>query len=215
MLARRPYLVVLDEVVYGVPWLATNLTVNENGTLNFADADEGGRIQSTESGEVRNATINVWEQTDEINDWFNREPGSLGSMPTWFDLMRIWLGSSDVEMGSFKMANLDFKFQNRKGDKRCDISETGAPIPGVEEGDTKSCKKSPQGAEANEDGSKKEDGEKEDNKDEGSGGDDDGNGDGDDDEDSNGDDDGAGSMLTMSWSLASAALFGAVALTAL
>ncbi|KAH8175624.1 hypothetical protein LIA77_04042 [Sarocladium implicatum] len=201
ILWRRPSIIILDEVSWGMPWLATNLTLTSNGTLDFSAGDEGGRTQDTESGEVRNATINVWEQTDEINDYLNREPGLLGDMPVWFDLLYIWRNRSDVP--PWKMANLDFKFQNRGGYKRCDVSETGAPIEGVEPGDDESCKKTPQGAEANkDDGSIKTD-------------DDDEGGDGDGDGDGKGDDDGAGSMLAMSWSLASVALCGAVALAAL
>lgn len=217
IMSRIPTIDLLDDVVWGCPWTGVNLTIKSDGGLDWGDEYTGGRTQDVDFAEVRNGTLHLWEHTEEVDEVLNEKMSDGFGMPNWFHILRIWQNRTDVP--PFKLANIDFKFQNTKGLKRCDVSVTGAPIPGVEVGDDESCDKTPT-PEKTESKDDKDDAVEEDDKSDESGNDDgkndntNGNNGGSDSSNDDGDEEDAGSMLSVDWPLATLALCYAAAIAA-
>jgi hypothetical protein len=141
IMSSIPSIDMMDDVIWGCPWTGVNLTIDANGTLDWGDEYSGGRSQDVDYAEVRNGTMHLWEHTADVDEVLNEKLSDGYGMPNWYHILRIWGNYTDVE--PFKVANIDFKFRNEKGAKRCDVSETGAPIEGVEVGDDESCEETP------------------------------------------------------------------------
>jgi hypothetical protein len=135
----------VDDVIMAFPWVGANLTVLTNGTLSWdnPDSSTSSGSPSADGSEVRNGTMHVWEHTQELDNWLNHNEADGYPMPMWWNIARVWTNGTSKVSAEFERANIDFKFQNKEGTKRCDVSETGAPIPGKERGDETSCVQSP------------------------------------------------------------------------
>lgn len=135
---------LIGDAIMGFTFVGANLTARSNGTLSWDgdDVSTSSGDPDAEGGEVKNGTIHVWEQTEELNDWLTHDEADGFPMPMWWNIARVWSNSTSKVSDNFKRANIDFKVQNDTGYARCDVSDTGAPIPGKEVGDTTSCTKS-------------------------------------------------------------------------
>lgn len=127
-----------DHVLYSFPWLSSNLTVRSSGALateNDSDTRAAG-WPSTGSGEVRNATVQVWRQTDDLLRYIDSVEHGRLPMPLAFALTEVFSNTtSDVDYG-FPRASIEFKVQNKTGVPRCDVDGSGAPVASVSPGAT-------------------------------------------------------------------------------
>ncbi|KAI5923493.1 hypothetical protein F4810DRAFT_208704 [Camillea tinctor] len=122
-----PSIDMIDDIIYAFPWIKTEQLVLENGTLTD-DFHHGSRIYHEDyipSGEVRNATMHVWKQTDDLMSFLTGD-----EMPVLFQLARVWANSSSKAPTDFLRANIDFKTQNQTGTCRGDVDQNGATITG-------------------------------------------------------------------------------------
>lgn len=130
---------LLDDVVWGCLWIGVNLMIKLDGGLDWGDEYIGGRIQDVDFVEVCNGILYFWEYIEEVDEVFNEKMFDGFGMFNWFYIFCIWQNCIDVFL--FKLVNIDFKFQNIKGLKCCDVLVIGVLILGVEVGDDESCDK--------------------------------------------------------------------------
>ncbi|KAI1417902.1 hypothetical protein F5Y13DRAFT_33031 [Hypoxylon sp. FL1857] len=120
----------LDDVVYTFPWIRTNLSVADDGTL--SGVLEGSlsiyHADAIETSEVRNATLHVWKQTPALADFINGKDSN--GMPILWQLALVWSNTTDKVDKNFPRANIDFKLRNETGVFRGGIDDNGASISG-------------------------------------------------------------------------------------
>lgn len=128
----------LDDVIYSYPWIRSNLTVHDSGEL-ATTSDTVSRIAVSpeiDGGEVRNATIQVWRQDDDLERYIDAVENGRIPMPLVFALSQVFSNTTDAVSYGFKRASIDFKIQNKTGVARCDVDGNGAPIPSISRGAT-------------------------------------------------------------------------------
>lgn len=108
LIIRTPYLA----------WIRANQTISEDGTLGGGGSDENnGQSLSvlSELGEFKNATLHVWQQTQNVTDYLFKNNvaqaldtalGDLWSNSTWFGDPPPYVGYD------FPRANIDFDVRN-------------------------------------------------------------------------------------------------------
>ncbi|KAI1341041.1 hypothetical protein F5Y15DRAFT_376762 [Xylariaceae sp. FL0016] len=124
-----PYIDGINDVIYTFPWVRTNLTVLENGTLSDAgdDAYVSYHQDVSTTAELRNATLHVWRQTDDMSRFLTED-----EMPVYWQLATIWANITDDISYDFPRANIDFKVRNATGSScRADVDGNGASIEGA------------------------------------------------------------------------------------
>ncbi|EJP65412.1 uncharacterized protein BBA_05743 [Beauveria bassiana ARSEF 2860] len=128
----------IDEVIYAFAWYRTNLTVNDSGELVRTDDTNSHDAKSPEirGREVRNATIQVWKQTENLQQYIDSVESGRIPMPLKFALTTVFANNTDEVSYEFERASIDFKIQNKTGVARCDVNSNGAPIPSVSRGAT-------------------------------------------------------------------------------
>lgn len=128
----------LDDVIYSYPWIRSNLTVHDSGELaTTPDTDSRNAASpAIEGGEVRNATIQVWRQDDDLQRYIDAVKNGRIPMPLMFALSQVFTNTTDQVSYGFRRASIDFKIQNKTGVARCDVNSNGAPIPSVSRGAT-------------------------------------------------------------------------------
>ncbi|KAM3502282.1 hypothetical protein MY10362_004951 [Beauveria mimosiformis] len=128
----------IDEVIYAFAWYRSNLTVHDTGQLIITDDTNGRNAKSPEidGREVRNATIQVWKQTDNLQRYIDSVESRRIPMALMFALTTVFANNTDRVSYDFERASIDFKIQNKTGEARCDVNSNGAPIPSVSRGAT-------------------------------------------------------------------------------
>ncbi|KAI1136643.1 hypothetical protein F5Y05DRAFT_414899 [Hypoxylon sp. FL0543] len=130
-------------VSYWFPWVKTNLTVTDNGTL--SDALEESLniylVQAIETSEVRNATLHVWKQTPGLMEFIDDD-----KLPLLWQVLRVWANVTDNVDRTFPRANVDFKIRNETGEFRGGVDDNGASIPGYVPTSTRSATAKPTSA---------------------------------------------------------------------
>ncbi|KAI1454133.1 hypothetical protein F4805DRAFT_440828 [Annulohypoxylon moriforme] len=127
-------------------WILTNLTILENGTLSDAAPDVRRLLRFAEhdTSEVRNATVQVWQQSSALEKWVN---GNMDDSGILYGVSMVWANATDDDAGRDVLrAGVDFKVRNETGADRGDVdgngnritsassvmSTTAAPTSGVE-----------------------------------------------------------------------------------
>lgn len=130
----------VNNVLYSFPWIMTNMTVHESGELATSNDTDSHHADAPDiqSSEIRNATIQVWRQTDDLLTYIKAVELDQRSTPLVFALAEVFTNSSSDIPYDFKHASIDFKVHNTTADGRCDVNSNGAPIPGIPRGAT-SC----------------------------------------------------------------------------
>ncbi|KAI1780314.1 hypothetical protein F4818DRAFT_395331 [Hypoxylon cercidicola] len=128
--SRIPELDTIDDVIYSFPWIESNLTVTENGTLT-PDLHSYGYSQiihfnSIPTNEVRNATVHVWKQTPELVAFLLDQDRHA----ILLQLALVWSNTTERISYDFPRANVDFKIRNETGEYRGDVDGNGASIVG-------------------------------------------------------------------------------------
>ncbi|KAJ6788788.1 hypothetical protein PWT90_07603 [Aphanocladium album] len=128
----------LDNVIYWFPWIETNLTVQDSGLLARSRDTVSVRALGPEiqGSEVRNATLQVWRQTQDLLGYIDSIVHGPVVMPYTFAIAQVFTKTTDKCSYDFKRASVDFKIQNKTGVARCDVNSNGAPIPSVSRGAT-------------------------------------------------------------------------------
>ncbi|EGX92988.1 hypothetical protein CCM_04360 [Cordyceps militaris CM01] len=130
----------LDDVLYAFPWIRTNLTVQGSGSGALAatpDTDTHMALSpAVESGEVRNATLQVWRQDADLERYVAAVAAARVPSPLVYALLQVLTNTTDQVSYDFARASIDFQIQNKTGTPRCDVDANGAPIPGVARGAT-------------------------------------------------------------------------------
>lgn len=136
--AYIPTIDTLDNVIYSYPWIESNLTVQDSGALATSNDSDSAHAASPEidGSEVRNATIQVWRQNDDLLKYIDSVEHGRVPMPLLFAIAEIFSNTTSKVSYDFKRASIDFKIQNKTGEARCDINSNGAPIPSVSRGAT-------------------------------------------------------------------------------
>lgn len=126
-----------DNVMYSYPWIRSNMTVQDSGELlpNSSSDNPKSSKPWIPSSEVRNATIQVWRQTGNLDSYINNVRNKL-KMSFGFALSEVFTNSTSDLPYDFKLSSIDFKVQNKTGTARCDVNDNGAPIPSVSRGAT-------------------------------------------------------------------------------
>ncbi|KAI0142544.1 hypothetical protein F4776DRAFT_512233 [Hypoxylon sp. NC0597] len=133
----------LDDVTYWFPWIKTNLTVAENGTLSSESEESHSMSQShiIQTSEVRNATLHVWKQTPALLDFISGKDNENRSILA--QVIRAWSNTTDKVDNNFPRANVDFKIRNETGVFRGGVDDNGASIPGYVSTSTSSATANP------------------------------------------------------------------------
>ncbi|OAA70647.1 hypothetical protein ISF_02621 [Cordyceps fumosorosea ARSEF 2679] len=127
----------LDDVVYTYPWIRTNLSVQDAaGTLGgTADTDSQLAVApAIDTGEVRNATLQVWRQDDDLLRYIAAIERTRVPAPLSYAISQVFSNTTTNVSYDFRRASIDFKVQNKTGTRRCDVNAEGAPVPGVPRG---------------------------------------------------------------------------------
>ncbi|KAI0555237.1 hypothetical protein F4679DRAFT_522824 [Xylaria curta] len=105
-----------------IPWLKTNQSVADDGSLkiHYAYFDDG----TSPTNEPLNATIHVWQQTQDVFNYLTEGFSPESSLTT------LWLNNSRRNLPSldFPRANINFKVGNETGLCRNSVDDQGNPI---------------------------------------------------------------------------------------
>ncbi|ETS79803.1 hypothetical protein PFICI_07332 [Pestalotiopsis fici W106-1] len=98
-------------------WVRANQTVSENGLLGGGGSDaNNGQSDQRDMGDFKNASLHVWQQTDNVTDYLfkNNVAGTL-----WWELGDIWANATRIDgkppslVGyDFLRATVDFNLRN-------------------------------------------------------------------------------------------------------